>query len=133
MNPQMFVYQYKTYINKAIAKHFKVNKIKIPKFKTFVTKQLVDEQFLVIAYYNPIDNVIGINSDMWEIATEYERFNAVTHELVHAYQRHYELCHIDSSDVEYSMRSQELHCEEHTHQILIEMGIEASYSILSLF
>lgn len=133
MNPQMFFYQYKTYINKAIAKHFKVDKIKMPKFKTFITKQAIDNQFLVIAYYDPINNIIGINNDMWDIATEYEKFNAVTHELVHAYQRKYQLCNIDPTDVEYTMRSQELHCEEHTSQILIEMGIEASYSILSLF
>lgn len=131
MNVKMFMYLNKQSICKAIANHFNVKKLS--SFKVLsISHDQVPSDMCICAYYNVDKNIIYVDELVWSVSTEYERWDTVVHEIVHAYQHKYDLCIFDYKKT-YEERPQELHCVYHTSMILETLGIYEEDSVLDLF
>lgn len=126
----MFMYINGNDINKAIANHFEVKKLKLPKVKAVT----IDDGVLKanqLGGYSESLNTIFINDCLWNISSNFEMHALLIHELIHVYQHTYGLCEFDY-EANYDNRPQEVHCCEHCSVVLATFNIPFESFILNL-
>lgn len=123
MSVKMFVYLNKSRISKTISKFFGVKKL--TKFGVeVINKERISGFGYICGSYNPETDTIVINTAVWELMTDYERYELFIHEMIHAYQHAYNLCDFEyGMDTAYEKRPQEQHAELYTKKILKIMNI----------